>query len=468
VILILGAKLYHLIKRTKLPQVNDTKSIAYLVPCYNESRAELSKTIDSLINQDNMQLHKRMLFIVCDGRVKGARTEKSTDLILKEDILTNCISIKLQRAYKCWNDTFMNIELLYGQYNGFPVMCIIKDVNMGKRDSLVLVRDLLYTFSHKRVSTRTADAFFALFKNECYSNGILKFDYVIGTDADTVFDKDCSSNLLNEIDWDPNTHGVVGFVDVSPECSKWSFWTIYQYTEYITAQYLRRLQQSLVTKKVSCLSGCVQILRVSKETCGSAILKAFNYLPSKTENVIRHVRSFASEDRNHVCLFLHMYPYVRTRQCLQAIAYTTVPMDFKVFRSQRRRWSLGATCNDLLLTYKSGINLYERIGAVFNVITFSLNVFIFVSTVIFLKSLFTAPSMMMLYLSTVLIVPWLYNFSLIFWYPFKNVTERIRFFIGLLMYLMICPVMNLIITVYSIFNVDCFKWGKTRASALDV
>jgi chitin synthase len=47
-----------------------------------------------------------------------------------------------------------------------------------------------------------------------------------------------------------------------------------------------------------------------------------------------------------------MYPYIQTIQSLNALAYTKVPSNLKVFLSQRRRWSLGATMNDLLLVYK--------------------------------------------------------------------------------------------------------------------
>lgn len=52
-------------------------------------------------------------------------------------------------------------------------------------------------------------------------------DYIVGTDADTIFDEQCTSKLLEEIDWDANTHGVVGFVHVSPQMPKWSPWPIY-------------------------------------------------------------------------------------------------------------------------------------------------------------------------------------------------------------------------------------------------
>ena len=441
------------------------RSLGFLVPCYNETEEELKYTFDSIKSQNDIEENKKMLFIICDGRVKGKDSNITTDSILK-NILKDQITENLyfRNAYITWSGENNNIEVLTGKMDNIPFIVLIKDNNVGKRDSLVLIRSLVYNYSNNIKNNDWSNDFENFIKNYIEMVNIEKFDYLIGTDADTVFDKECSSNLLKEIDWDENTHGVVGFVHVSPRMSKWSLWTIYQFTEYIIAQCLRRVQQSIITNKVSCLSGCVQILRVSKETCGSNILKAFNSCPDKNDNVWRHILSFASEDRNHVCLMLHMYPYVKTRQSLSAKAYTTVPDTLKVFKSQRRRWSLGATSNDILLCYKSGINIYERIGAMFNVFTYSLSLFIFVATIMFYYSIFVHPNIIMLYLSTIIFIPILYEICIILWFPFDNKTDIFRFLLGLIIYIVFGCIINILIGVYSLLNVDCFKWGKTRIS----
>lgn len=464
VILIILVRIKNLFfKQRKGDKIEYSKrSIAFLVPCYNETEEELNYTFDSIKNQTDIMENKKMLFIVCDGRVKGTDSN-STDDILKQmlkEYITDTVYIR--DAYTTWSGEKNNIEVLIGNMNNIPFALLIKDNNVGKRDSLVLIRSLLYNYSNNISNNEWSYEFENFIKNYIEMTDIEKFDYLVGTDADTVFDKECTSNLLKEIDWDKNTHGVVGFVHVSPRMPKWSLWTIYQFTEYIIAQCLRRVQQSIVTNKVSCLSGCVQILRVSEETCGNNILKAFNSCPDKNDNVWKQVLSFASEDRNHVCLMLHMFPYVKTRQCLSAKAYTTVPNNLRVFRSQRRRWSLGATSNDILLCYKSGINIYERIGAMFNVFTYSLSLFIFVATILFYYSIIAHPNIMMLYLSTVIFIPILYEICIILWFPFDNKMDVFRFLIGLITYLVFGPLFNILIGIYSILNVDCFKWGKTR------
>lgn len=463
VFLIIAFKLKNILFKKSRNETIDSRSIAYLIPCYNESEDELKKTLVSLKNQKDLENHKKMMIIVCDGRVKGQGSDITTDQIVKNILLENTRGTKrFENAYTTWTGDKNNVELVYGNIDDIPFLAIIKDNNVGKRDGLVLVRSMLYNYNNHIWDVSLSSDFENFVKNYFEGSEIDKFDYVVGTDADTEFEVDCTSKLLKEIDSDPDTHGVVGFVLISDQVNKWSIWCIYQFTEYIIAQCLRRLQQSIVTNKVSCLSGCVQILRVSKETCGEEILKEFNKLPKMEDNVWKHILSFASEDRNHVCLMLHMYPYVKTKQCLDAISYTVIPTNLNVFKSQRRRWSLGATSNDILLTYKSGINLYERIGAIFNVLTYSLSLFIFVATILFYYSIFNHPSVIMLYLSTVIFIPILYEICIIFWFPFKNKLDILRFFIGLVFYLIFGSVINITIGIYSILNVDCFKWGKTR------
>jgi chitin synthase len=83
-----------------------------------------------------------------------------------------------------------------------------------------------------------------------------------------------------------------------------------------------------------------------------------------------------------------IYPYARTVQTLSAIAYTNIPKSLRIFLSQRRRWSLGAITNDLLLLFSPNINIFERIASFVNVFTFTVVPFIFVATILILLLIF--------------------------------------------------------------------------------
>ena len=261
------------------------------------------------------------MFIVCDGIVRGKHKSEKNDIILKNILdVNNCegetTDIILKKIlnvkdfgeiyeYTTWDGTKNTIKIYKGIYKYLVddinfILCI-KQINYGKRDSLVLVRRLCYEYNigkdvENQLSVGIHDIFYDIYK--------ANIDYIIGIDADTIFDYNCSYELINSLESNPSNMGCVGYVDINLTHKKYSPYILYQYAEYTFAQCLKRFAQSNITHKVSCLSGCNQILRVTEETCGETILQKFNYLPNENDNIFDHIRSYASEDRNHVCLML--------------------------------------------------------------------------------------------------------------------------------------------------------------------
>jgi chitin synthase len=454
--------LFKIFKRVVTPQRETMKRYIYVIPCYNENHKELTLMFNSLVNQQVRVDDLRSFLIVCDGCVTGRGNESSTDRILL-NILNNG-SNPILVAYTTWDGKTNQLELYLGTYKDIPYILIIKRINYGKRDSLVLARQLCLKYNQFTDLTNNTDELYAntaSYFDEIYYNDAI--DYIIGIDADTIFDYNCTYELIRAIDnADDATKGCVGYVDILPSCRPWSLMVLYQYAEYHVAQSLRRYTQSNITGKVSCLSGCVQLLKICKETCGSEILEKFNYLPKEGDNIFNHIRSFASEDRNHVCLMLSMYPYVKTIQSTTAIAYTEVPTTLSVFMSQRRRWSLGATTNDMLLAYLPGINIFERVSAIVNCVNYVLVPFICVSTVVLIKTFIVAPTYLMLMLSIIIFIPIGYNLLI----PIFNnfiFSQSMYFYLSYCAYILFAVPVNVAIFLNAIFNMDIIKWGKTRA-----
>ena len=78
---------------------------------------------------------------------------------------------------------------------------IVKQLNYGKRDSLVLVRRMCNLYNnrihtHDLISTKLINNVHKFLK-KIYINNI---DYIIGIDADTIFDYNCTYQLINTID----------------------------------------------------------------------------------------------------------------------------------------------------------------------------------------------------------------------------------------------------------------------------
>jgi chitin synthase len=157
-----------------------------------------------------------------------------------------------------------------------------------------------------------------------------------------------------------------------------------------------------------------------------------------------------------------MYPYVKTVQNLNAIAYTNVPNTLNVFLSQRRRWSLGANSNDLLLLCLPNIKILEKILSFVNLLIFTCSPFIVVATSFFIKSLILNPTKLMLYLSIIMIIPFSYGLLIpIFIKPmiFKN---AMFFYLSYLFFIISGSIINIIIYFYSLLGMDNITWGKTR------
>ena len=462
-ILLIFNSLFNKDKHYDIKRENISKKYLYIIPCYNESEMELMETLISLSQQKVGKFDKRSMVIICDGKVTGENNNKSTDNILLK--ILNNKNQPIKYNYITREEYENTVDLYIGKFQDIDYILMIKHKNAGKRDSIVLARRLCYLYnnlsnSNDLISTSLIKSINLIFKTIFES----KIDYIINVDADTIFDYNCTYELIKGIENNKDNVGCVGYVDINMKKSSiFNPYNLYQYAEYMFAQCLRRQAQSNLTHKVTCLSGCVQILKVCEENCGEQILSRFNYCPVDNDNIFTHIRSIASEDRNHVCLMHSIYPKARTVQTLSAIAYTNIPKTIRVFLSQRRRWSLGAITNDLLLLFSPNINIFERIASFVNVFTFTLVPFIFIATIIFIKNIIINPNILMLYLSIIMIIPFGYGLLIPIFFKRMFFKEAIYFYISYILFITFGFFIVLLTYTYSLLTMDQIKWGKTRS-----
>ncbi|RKL34941.1 hypothetical protein BFJ72_g8940 [Fusarium proliferatum] len=457
--------LKNLISAEKIIEPGHLEDLIMIMPCYNETLEECTKSLDSLVDQVGIDNHKRGIMVICDGRVRGPGMEKTTAQYLNEDIFVEQLHReKITRAYRAWDGQAMDVEISWGYYKGIPFYCIVKEQNQGKRDSLIVIRSFLYKFNIRNTNPTTIfSSQFLLSMTDWLTQEVKvnQVDHLIGMDADTIFDKVCISELLKESKY-PNTVGVCGYVAVDFKDGNWNLWSIYQNAEYTIAQGLRRLHQSIATKKVSCLPGCCQLLKICDMTCGDKVLvELFGYYPRPLDGMITRIRATASEDRNHICQLLTTFPEAQTRQALRARAYTDVPHSWSVFLSQRRRWTLGATSNDLLLTTARHCQWWERILAFSNVLTWCLNVFVIASIGCMIVAFMHQPWWIIMAFAGIMIVPLIYYVIMAVWLP-QSMLERFQYLLGLFIFVVLGPFLNIAVMVFAVFNMDSFGWGKTR------
>lgn len=470
---------------------NDPEKMVLLLPCYNETHEELSRSLDSLIEQQGIEQHPRLIFIVVDGNARGPGMEKTTQDYLVEDILGSGQTKRFENGYRARDGLFMPVMIQTGHYKGLPYVFVGKRYNQGKRDSLCFARSFLYHFKNRseNVVTMFSNDLFEYIGNIFVQHGLEDVDYLVGMDADTVFEENCVHEMLNEIRKNPKIVGVCGHVCVDFDGKNFGPWSLYQAMEYSQTQGLRRMFQSRITGKVNCLPGCCQLIRVDESTFGDAVLREkFGYCPKPNDVMTQHIMGNYSEDSIHASIIFSLFPKKQTAQALRAKAFTIVPQSWKVFLSQRKRWALGSISNEFVMIFRPGIILVERVQSIIAVLTWAITPFIIAAFVelimLFVKRgkevmhdpmfLGLIAILWMRYVSLhgmragsqKLTGPQLYSFCIGFWLP-RNNLERFQYFIGFFFHFFTSPFMNIIILVYSLFHSDDFKWGKTREVVTD-
>jgi chitin synthase len=466
---------------------DEPEKMVLLLPCYNETHEELTRSLDSLIAQKHIENHPRIIFIVVDGNVRGPGMEKTTQEYLVEDILEPGPSRTFENGYRARDGLFMPIKTQTGYYKGVPYVFVGKRYNQGKRDSLCFARSFIYHYKQRsqNIVTMFNNDVFEYIGNIFVQHGLENVDYLAGMDADTVFDDYCIWEMLKEIRKNPKLVGVCGHVCVDYDGSNWGLWSLYQSVEYSQTQGLRRMFQSRITGKVNCLPGCCQLIRVDESTFGDAVLRErFGYCPKPNDVMTQHIMGNYSEDSIHASIIFSLFPKKQTAQALRAKAFTIVPQNWKVFLSQRKRWALGSISNEFVMIFRPGIILIERIQSIIAVLTWAITPFIiaafvelillfvhrgsevirdpvFLGLISILWFRYVSPSPHHQYSKHHLTLAQIYSFCIGFWLP-RNNLERFQYFVGFFFHFFTSPFMNIIVLVYSLFYSDDFKWGKTR------
>lgn len=390
-----------------VPETGPPEKMVMLLPCYNETREEITRSLDSLVSQKGIREHPRLIFIVVDGMARGPGMEKTTHDYLLQDILrgddddvdddddgaTRCF----ENGYRARDGLFMPVTTRVGSYKGVPFVFVGKRYNQGKRDSLCFARSFLYHFKNQnrnqdRDQDRDqdrADDVVTMFNGELFGhlgsclvrNGLDDVDYLVGMDADTVFDEFCVAEMVATIRENPRLVGVCGHVCVDFEDGggggNFGFWSLYQSVEYSQTQGLRRMFQSRITGKVNCLPGCCQLIKVDEATFGDAVLRErFGYCPKPNDVMTQHIMGNYSEDSVHASIIFSLFPKKQTAQALRSKAFTVVPQTWKVFLSQRKRWALGSISNEFVMIFRPGIILIERVQSIIAVMTWAITPFI--------------------------------------------------------------------------------------------
>jgi chitin synthase len=447
-----------LVRNKKETSQTSSDVVGVVIPCYTESKEFILRTVTSCVESLKSASRdyglKPILIIVCDGKDKGAKSTAPTYQFVQEIVSSGDVSFV---EYKSWKSMQVQAEMSAGTYNGVPYIVITKLHNMGKKDSLILVRELT-----KAVNTNSQQltSIGQAFHNVIASVGYKKIDFLVGTDAGTRFVSNTVSELYKTASSDVSVIGVSGMVFADHEIAeaKWYNWLyLYQAMEYICLQAMTRLGQSYLGK-VTCLPGCVQIFRMNDITLGNSLDK-FKKLPNNS--LLSNVRAYLGEDRRFTCLCLYENASVKTMLNTNAYAYTDVPLTWKVFLSQRRRWFLSANANNINDTITSKLPLFIRFIAF---VQLWCTVFIITNVVCGARILWLIKetnSITLLIAFSVYIITIVFKTGISIRFS-RSVGNFCYNLCSLIAYLVLSPIVNMIITFTGIWTADDYSWGLTQ------
>ena len=466
-----------------------------LVTAYSEGYDGLRTTLDSIVMTEYPNSHKAIL-VICDGLIKGAG----------EDLTTPEISLSMMKDHAILPDevqAFSYVAVASGSkrhnmakvYSGFydygedssvpaskqqrvPMMVVVKcgtpdeakgrkPGNRGKRDSQIILMSFLQKVMFDE---RMTELEFEMFNGLWRVTGISPdfYEIVLMVDADTKVFPDSITHMVSAMVIDPEIMGLCGETKIANKRASWV--SMIQVFEYFISHHLSKSFESCFGG-VTCLPGCFCMYRIKAPKGGQnywvPILANPDVVEHYSENVVDTLHKknllLLGEDRYLSTLMLKTFPKRKQVFVPQGVCKTTVPEEFKVLLSQRRRWINSTVHNlmelvlvrDLCGTFCFSMQFVVFIELIGTLVLPAAISFTFYVVII---SFFTRPVpiiplvllALILGLPAVLIVLTAHRWSYVLW---------------MLVYLVSLPIWNFVLPTYAYWKFDDFSWGDTRKTA---
>ncbi|KAI1263032.1 glycosyltransferase family 2 protein [Xylariaceae sp. FL1019] len=466
-----------------------------LVTAYSEGELGLRTTIDSIAMTDYPNSHK-VILVICDGLIKGQGESLSTPDI--------CLSMMKDHTYAPSEvEAFSYVAVASGAkrhnmakvYAGFydygaksaipvekqqrvPMMLVVKcgtpdeasatkPGNRGKRDSQIILMSFLQkVMFDERMSELEFEMFNGLWKVTGISPDY--YEAVLMVDADTKVYPDSLTHMLCALVRDPDIMGLCGETKIANKRQSWV--TAIQVFEYFISHHLAKSFES-VFGGVTCLPGCFCMYRIKApkgaQNFWVPILANPDIVEHYSENVVETLHEknllLLGEDRYLTTLMLRTFPKRKQVFVPQAVCKTTVPDEFMVLLSQRRRW-INSTVHNLMelvlvkdlcgtfcfsMQFVVGI---ELIGTLVLPAAIAFTLYVIIISIVG-PTVEVIPLVLLaliLGLPGALIIVTAHSWSYVLW---------------MLIYLISLPIWNFVLPTYAFWKFDDFSWGDTRKTA---
>ncbi|OAP63942.1 hypothetical protein AYL99_03169 [Fonsecaea erecta] len=466
-----------------------------LVTAYSEDADGVRTTLDSVATTDYPNSHKAIL-VICDGLIKGQGNDLTTPeivlsmmgdfVVLPEDVQAfSYVAVSsgskrhnMAKVYAGFYDYGPNSKIDPTKQQRVPMLVVVKcgtpdeagkpkPGNRGKRDSQIILMSFLQkVMFDERMTELEYEMFNGLWKVTGMSPDF--YEMVLMVDADTKVYPDSLTHMVSAMVKDPEIMGLCGETKIANKTQSWV--SRIQVFEYFISHHLSKSFES-VFGGVTCLPGCFCMYRIKSPKGGQnywvPILANPDIVEHYSENVVDTLHKknllLLGEDRYLSTLMLKTFPKRKQVFVPQAVCKTTVPDQFKVLLSQRRRWINSTVHNlmelvlvrDLCGTFCFSMQFVvfiELIGTLVLPAAIAFTFYLIIISIV-AKPVPVIPLILLgliLGLPAVLIVLTAHSWSYVAW-------------MGI--YLLSLPIWNFVLPAYAFWKFDDFSWGDTRKTA---
>lgn len=466
-----------------------------LVTAYSEGEEGIRTTLDSIATTDYPNSHRAIL-VICDGMIKGKGESMATPdivlgmmgdfVVLPEDVQAfSYVAVasgskrhNMAKVYAGFYDYGPKSRVDPTKQQRVPMMVVVKcgtpdeatkskPGNRGKRDSQIILMSFLQkVMFDERMTELEYEIFNGLWKVTGMSPDF--YEMVLMVDADTKVFPDSLTHMISAMVKDPEIMGLCGETKIANKNQSWV--SRIQVFEYFISHHLSKSFES-VFGGVTCLPGCFCMYRIKAPKGGQnywvPILANPDIVEHYSENVVDTLHKknllLLGEDRYLSTLMLKTFPKRKQVFVPQAVCKTTVPDEFKVLLSQRRRWINSTVHNlmelvlvrDLCGTFCFSMQFVVFIELIGTLVLPAAIAFTFYLIIISIvrKPVPVIPLILLaliLGLPAILIVLTAHRWSYILW---------------MFIYLLSLPIWNFVLPTYAFWKFDDFSWGDTRKTA---
>ncbi|OTB06659.1 glycosyltransferase family 2 protein [Hypoxylon sp. CI-4A] len=465
-----------------------------LVTAYSEGQMGIRTTLDSIAMTDYPNSHK-VILVICDGMIKGKGEAKTTPEFVLDMMKDHTVPPEevqgfsyvavasgskrhnMAKVYAGFYDYGAKSAIPVEKQQRVPMMLVVKcgtpdeatkskPGNRGKRDSQIILMSFLQKVMFDE---RMTELEFEMFNGLWKVTGISPdyYEAVLMVDADTKVFPDSLTHMLCAMVRDPDIMGLCGETKIANKRQSWV--SAIQVFEYFISHHLSKSFES-VFGGVTCLPGCFCMYRIKApkgaQNYWVPILANPDVVEHYSENVVETLHEknllLLGEDRYLTTLMLRTFPKRKQVFVPQAVCKTTVPDEFSVLLSQRRRWINSTIHNlmelvlvkDLCGTFCFSMQFVvfiELVGTLVLPAAIAFTFYVVISSII--GPVQTIPLVLLaliLGLPAVLIIVTAHSWSYVVW---------------MLIYLVSLPVWNFILPSYAFWKFDDFSWGDTRKTA---